>query len=110
MTSSAFETATPDSVTYIDRLAASDLGRSYKRRMLDELELRAGHRVVYLGCGPENRPRCARPGSHPTGAVIGIDHDRDRVYSARARTRRRVSLSPRQTRSGVPLASAAADP
>ncbi|MER6046289.1 hypothetical protein ABT168_02160 [Streptomyces sp. NPDC001793] len=46
MTPFAFETAEPDPVSYLDRLATSGLGRSCKQRMLDERELRAGRSVV----------------------------------------------------------------
>ncbi|MER6073641.1 methyltransferase domain-containing protein [Streptomyces sp. NPDC001817] len=86
MTSSAFETAKPDSVTYLDRLATSDLGRSYKRRMLDALDLRAGHSVLDLGCGPGTDLEALATAVAPDGAVIGIDHDKDMVAAARTRT------------------------
>ncbi|MER6358451.1 methyltransferase domain-containing protein [Streptomyces sp. NPDC001634] len=85
MTSSAFETAKPDPVTYLDRLATSDLGRSYKRRMLDELDLRAGHRVLDLGCGPGTDLEALAEAVTPAGAVIGVDHDQNMVDAARAR-------------------------
>ena len=52
MTSRAFETVGPGPIAYLDRLAASDLGRAYKGRMLDELDVRAGQTVLDLGCGP----------------------------------------------------------
>jgi ubiquinone/menaquinone biosynthesis C-methylase UbiE len=86
MTSSAFETVKPDSVTCLDRLATSDLGRSYKQRMLDKLELRAGHSVLDLGCGPGTDLEALAQAVTPAGAVIGIDHDRDMVDAARTRT------------------------
>ncbi|MGW2642037.1 methyltransferase domain-containing protein [Streptomyces sp. NPDC001348] len=86
MTSSSFENAKPDPVTYLDRLATSDLGRAYKQRMLDELDLRAGHRVLDLGCGPGNDLGALARAVTPEGAVIGIDHDRKMVDTARART------------------------
>ncbi|WP_308280805.1 methyltransferase domain-containing protein [Streptomyces barringtoniae] len=77
MTSSAFETYRPDPVSYLDRLATSDLGRSYKRRMLDELHLRAGHRVLDLGCGPGTDLEALAQAVTPAGAVVGVDHDRN---------------------------------
>ncbi|OIJ98966.1 ubiquinone biosynthesis protein UbiE [Streptomyces sp. MUSC 14] len=85
MTSSAFETDRPDPVSYLDRLAMSDLGRSYKRRMLDALDLRAGHRVLDLGCGPGADLEQLAQVVTSTGAVIGIDHDQNMVDAARAR-------------------------
>ncbi|MGW1916867.1 methyltransferase domain-containing protein [Streptomyces sp. NPDC002076] len=86
MTSSAFETAKPDPVSYLDRLATSDLGRSYKRRMLDELDLRAGHMVLDLGCGPGTDLEQLAQAVTSAGAVTGIDHDQNMVDAARART------------------------
>ncbi|MGW2745112.1 methyltransferase domain-containing protein [Streptomyces sp. NPDC001450] len=86
MTSSEFETAEPDPVTYLDRLAMSDLGRSYKRRMLDELDVRAGHRVLDLGCGPGTDLQPLAQAVTSAGAVFGFDHDQNMVDAARART------------------------
>lgn len=86
MTSSTFETGTPDRVEYLDRLAASDLGRSYKRRMLQELDVRAGHTVVDLGCGPGTDLADLAAAATDTGEVIGIDHDPAMVDAARARS------------------------
>ncbi|MGN5376958.1 methyltransferase domain-containing protein [Streptomyces lasalocidi] len=86
MTSSAFETVRPDPVSYLDRLATSGLGRSYKRRMLDALDLRAGHRVLDLGCGPGTDLEQLAQAVTSTGAAIGIDHDQNMVDAARERT------------------------
>ncbi|MFD0019813.1 methyltransferase domain-containing protein [Streptomyces sp. NPDC058382] len=86
MTSTVFETATPDSLVYLDRLAATDLGRAYKGRMLEELGVRAGQTVVDLGCGPGTDLLALAEGVTATGAVIGIDHDRAAVDAARERT------------------------
>ncbi|MBD0740419.1 methyltransferase domain-containing protein [Streptomyces sp. CBMA29] len=47
-----FETVAPGSVAYLDRLAATDLGRLYKGRMLDALDVRTGQTVLDIGCGP----------------------------------------------------------
>ncbi|MFF4955482.1 methyltransferase domain-containing protein [Streptomyces sp. NPDC001222] len=86
MTSPAFETAGPDQVTYLDRLAASDLGRSYKQRMLDELDVRPGHTVLDLGCGPGTDLEALAAAVTATGTVLGVDHDQAMVDAARART------------------------
>ncbi|MFR0357545.1 methyltransferase domain-containing protein [Streptomyces sediminimaris] len=95
MSSFTFETAEPDPVTYLDRLATSDLGRSYKQRMLDELDLRTGHRVLDLGCGPGTDLDALAQAVAPTGAVTGLDHDQHMVDAARARTTGRAAVEVR---------------
>ncbi|MFB7914649.1 methyltransferase domain-containing protein [Streptomyces sp. NPDC056061] len=86
MTSAAFETATPDPIAYLDRVAATDIGRSYKERMLDELGIRPGQTVLDLGCGPGTDLASLARAATATGTVIGVDHDRASVDTARERT------------------------
>ncbi|MYT28558.1 MULTISPECIES: methyltransferase domain-containing protein [unclassified Streptomyces] len=86
MTSSPFETTRPDQIAYLDRLAASDVGRSYKQRMLDALDVRAGQTVLDLGCGPGTDLATLAGAATTTGSVIGIDRDPAMVDAARART------------------------
>lgn len=86
MTSTGFETATPDPIAYLDRVAATDLGRSYKGRMLDELDIRPGHTVLDLGCGPGTDLASLARAVTATGTVIGVDHDQATVDAARERT------------------------
>ncbi|MFJ2796442.1 hypothetical protein ACIPDW_38045 [Streptomyces sp. NPDC087290] len=78
MTSSVFETITPDAFAYLDRVASTDPGRSYKLRMLDELAIRAGETVLDLAALAD-----AVTG---TGTVIGVDHDRASADAATDRT------------------------
>ncbi|NUS16234.1 MAG: methyltransferase domain-containing protein [Streptomyces sp.] len=86
MTSTVFETTAPGSTAYLDRLAASDLGRAYKKRILDELDVRPGQTAVDLGCGPGTDLPALAEAVTATGRVIGIDHDRAVVATARERT------------------------
>ncbi|WP_328329119.1 methyltransferase domain-containing protein [Streptomyces sp. NBC_00455] len=86
MTSSVFETDTPDSLVYLDRLAATDLGRAYKGRMLEELDVRPGQAVLDLGCGPGADLGALAEAVTGTGTVIGVDHDRAAVEAAEERT------------------------
>ncbi|MEU9449096.1 methyltransferase domain-containing protein [Streptomyces sp. NPDC048277] len=86
MTSTAFESATPDPIVYLDRVAATGLGRSYKARMLAELGIRPGHRVLDLGCGPGTDLASLAQAATATGTVIGVDHDRAMATAARERT------------------------
>lgn len=86
MTSAMFETDTPDPIAYLDRLAASDLGRAYKKRMLEELDVRAGQTVVDLGCGPGTDLGALAEAVGGAGAVIGLDHDQVAVDAAAERT------------------------
>ncbi len=95
MTSRAFETVGPGPIAYLDRLAASDLGRAYKGRMLDELDVRAGQTVLDLGCGPGTDLGALAEAVTATGTVIGIDRDPAMVEAARERAAGRPGVDVR---------------
>jgi ubiquinone/menaquinone biosynthesis C-methylase UbiE len=86
VTSSGFETTRPDQIAYLDRLAVTDLGRSYKERMLEELDVRAGQTVLDLGCGPGTDLGSLADAAGPGGVVIGVDREQKMVDAARERT------------------------
>jgi ubiquinone/menaquinone biosynthesis C-methylase UbiE len=86
MTTRPFESAAPDPLVYLDRLAASELGRTYKGRMLTELGVRPGHTVLDLGCGPGADLGALADAATAAGRVIGVDHDLTAVEAARDRT------------------------
>ncbi|MFE5095245.1 methyltransferase domain-containing protein [Streptomyces sp. NPDC056638] len=54
--------------------------------MLDELEVRPGHPVLDLGCGPGTDPGALAEAVTAAGEVIGVDHDRAAVDTAEPRT------------------------
>ncbi|WP_323182271.1 methyltransferase domain-containing protein [Kitasatospora purpeofusca] len=95
MPSTVFETATPDPIAYLDRVAATDLGRSYKRRMLDELDIHPGQTVLDLGCGPGTDLASLAEAVTGTGTVIGVDRDPAAVEAARERTADRRTVTVR---------------
>lgn len=71
-----------DRIQYLLQLAATDPGRDYKRRLLAELDLRPGHTVLDLGCGPGADLAVMADRVGPTGQVIGIDNDPEMVATA----------------------------
>ena len=60
---------------YLTRLALSDLGRSYKSLVLQELLIPPGSVVLDLGCGPGADLSAFAEAVGPTGRVLGVDHD-----------------------------------
>jgi ubiquinone/menaquinone biosynthesis C-methylase UbiE len=68
---------------YLTRLAASDLGRSYKSLVVDEMKINAGQVVLDLGCGPGTDLGAFAAAVGPAGRVVGIDSDPAAVSPAR---------------------------
>lgn len=84
MRGATFERTRPED--YLIRLAASDLGQSYKSLALDELGIASGHTVLDLGCGPGADLVAFAGATGPGGVVIGIDRDPLAVEQARELT------------------------
>jgi ubiquinone/menaquinone biosynthesis C-methylase UbiE len=80
-----FEAVAPSKTIYLDRLAATDVGRSYKHTALDALAVQPGHLVVDLGCGSGVDLETLVRAAGSTGAVVGIDSDPQMIQQARAR-------------------------
>ncbi|WP_422735106.1 methyltransferase domain-containing protein [Micromonospora sp. WMMD729] len=64
-----------DRIAYLDTAAAIPTGRDYKRRAVDALDLRPGHRVVDVGCGPGTDLGRLADVVRADGLVVGIDRD-----------------------------------
>jgi ubiquinone/menaquinone biosynthesis C-methylase UbiE len=75
----------PDHVQYLDAAAATDQGRDYKRRLLQALDLRPGHRVVDVGCGPGTDLAAMADAVGERGSIIGVDNDPEMVQRATQR-------------------------
>ncbi|HEV2635961.1 MAG TPA: methyltransferase domain-containing protein [Actinocrinis sp.] len=73
------------SALYLDRVAATDAARAYKRDLLAALAVEPGHCVLDLGCGPGTDLAALAAAVGPTGRVLGIDQDPQMVAEARAR-------------------------
>lgn len=82
MQTPTFEKVRPSD--YLLRLAASDLGKTYKSLAVSELAIRPGDVVLDLGCGPgADLPAFAEAADG--GQVIGVDNDPDVIRQARER-------------------------
>src|SRR4051812_23332512 len=82
-------------ITYLDRAAASEPGREYKARLLAGLQVRPGHTVLDVGCGPGTDLSDLATAVGRRGRVIGVDHDRDMVDEAVRRTSAQPSVEVR---------------
>lgn len=67
---------------YLNRLAESDLGRSYKSLVLNELGVQPGAIVVDLGCGPGADLVALADAVGSTGRVLGVDNDASAIAEA----------------------------
>ncbi len=72
-------------VEYLDASARSRAGRSYKRRLLEEMRLQPGHLVADVGCGPGADIASMAALVGDAGRVIGVDGDPEMVDVARRR-------------------------
>lgn len=71
---------------YLTRLAASEMGASYKSLAVTELGVVPGAVVLDLGCGPGADLPAFADAVGPHGTVIGLDQDPAALQQARART------------------------
>ena len=76
----------PDQVSYMLRAASEGAGRAYKQRLLDLLDLRPGHTVLDVGCGPGTDLPALAERVGAGGRVIGVDQDPAMLAAARRRT------------------------
>lgn len=81
---------------YLDAVAATDIGRTYKRDLLTSLAIEPGHHVLDIGCGPGTDLTALAAATGPAGAVFGIDQDPQMVATARARTAGQQNVEVRQ--------------
>jgi ubiquinone/menaquinone biosynthesis C-methylase UbiE len=81
---------------YLDAVAATDIGRSYKQDLLAALAIEPGHHVLDIGCGPGTDLMALASAAGPSGAVFGIDQDPHMVATARTRTADHPSVQVRQ--------------
>ncbi|GAB2578150.1 hypothetical protein Aab01nite_10210 [Paractinoplanes abujensis] len=91
----------------MDDAAATDVGRLYKGRLLRLLDVRAGHTVVDLGCGPGTDLGALGEAAGSAGAVIGVD--RDPAMLAEAGRRHPGGRLRRADLAALPLADACVD-
>jgi ubiquinone/menaquinone biosynthesis C-methylase UbiE len=86
MSGSLFERAAPAPIDYLERVAATDLGRGYKQAALRLLDVDAGHAVLDVGCGPGVDLPWLAEAAGPAGVVVGIDHEYAMLSRARENT------------------------
>jgi ubiquinone/menaquinone biosynthesis C-methylase UbiE len=94
MTSTDVTSSAP--TPYLDRVAATDMGRSYKRDLLAALAIEPGHHVLDVGCGPGTDLAALAAATGPTGTVFGIDRDPQMVATARTRMADQPTVQVRQ--------------
>lgn len=73
----------PDPAVYMHQVASSGQGRAYKRSLLAAMDLRAGHHVLEVGCGPGADLPAFAAAVGPTGRVSAVDHSPAMVTAAR---------------------------
>jgi ubiquinone/menaquinone biosynthesis C-methylase UbiE len=72
-------------IRFLDDLAALDSVRECRRLMIDRLDLRAGHRVLDVGCGVGDDVAAIARLVGPSGKVVGVDSSQVMVDEARKR-------------------------
>ncbi len=76
----------PDPAAYMDQVASSRQGQAYKQALLAAMDLRPGHHVLEVGCGPGADLPAFAAAVGPTGRVSALDHSPTMVTGAQKRT------------------------
>ncbi|MDT0377618.1 methyltransferase domain-containing protein [Streptomyces sp. DSM 42041] len=77
----------PEQAGYMLRAAKGEAGRAYKRRLVELLDVRPGHTVLDVGCGPGTDLPALVERAGANGTVIGVDRDPAMLAAARSRTK-----------------------
>lgn len=83
------------SPSYLDDVAATDAGRSYKQELLAALRIESGHTVLDVGCGPGTDLAALADATGPAGRVYGVDQDPRMAATALARIADRPNVEVR---------------
>lgn len=75
----------PDQVAYMDAAASTAVGMDYKQRLLASLDVRPGHTVADIGCGPGTDLARLADAVGREGSVIGVDREPRMLEEARRR-------------------------
>ncbi len=58
----------------------------YKHGTFERLQIRPGHRIIDVGCGPGDDARTMAEQVAPGGEVVGLDHDEEMIRQASLRS------------------------
>ena len=72
-------------VEHLDRISSMAQVQSYKRRTFDLLQVRAGSRVLDVGCGTGDDARALAERVGGSGWVVGLDNSETMIEEARKR-------------------------
>jgi SAM-dependent methyltransferase len=73
-------------VLYLDAASATEFARTYKQRAFALLGVRAGDRILDVGCGTGDDARALARLVGPTGQVVGVDNSGTMVAEATRRS------------------------
>jgi SAM-dependent methyltransferase len=85
--------AASDPVAYMDRVRATQFGREYKAHALELLDLKEGHSVLDVGCGPGDDLLEMERRVGASGRAVGIDFHEVMIEAARSRAAKRGSAA-----------------
>lgn len=85
-------TAAPDQIAYVDAAAGTAVGLDYKQRFVAALDVRPGHAVVDIGCGPGTDLGRLADAVGIEGSVIGVDREPRMLDEARQRLADRPNI------------------
>jgi ubiquinone/menaquinone biosynthesis C-methylase UbiE len=103
-------TEAPDQIAYMDMAAGTAVGLDHKQRLVGALDLRAGHVVVDIGCGPGTDLARLADAVRSEGSVVGVDREPKMLAEAGRRLADRPNVELRMGDAHeLPLAEASVD-
>jgi ubiquinone/menaquinone biosynthesis C-methylase UbiE len=78
-------TDAPDQLLYLDTYNAAEFAKAYKRQLYELLQVREGHYVLDVGCGPGDDVRAMAQIVGCNGKVVGVDNNEKMIAEVRRR-------------------------